>query len=44
MTVKIVKDKELKMTNLLKSMKNYNRLIKELQILNNQLVITKINF
>lgn len=43
MTAKIVKDKELKMKNLLKSMKNYKRLIKELQILNNQLVITKIN-
>ena len=29
MTVKIVKDKELKMINLLKFMKNFNKSIKE---------------
>lgn len=32
MTVKIVKDKELKMINLLKFMKNFNKSIKELPI------------
>jgi len=42
MTAKIAKDKEHKMTNLLQSMKNYNKLIKERVPLNNQLLFTKI--